>query len=80
MVKSKYLTVQLDWDERIRCMESDLENGFFDFLYFKIAVNMIDARDNADYDRETLLVKMMESFKENDFEHIHNLIQRLKNI
>ena len=78
MITSKYLKNQQDWDERIRVMENNLRDGYLDFLYFNISINMIDAGDNADYDRELILKKMMMAFKKNDFRGIQNQIDRLK--
>ena len=78
MVNSKYLTHPVDWEERILTMESNLQNGYFDFLYFEIALNMIDARDNADYDKEYVLKKMLAAYKRNAFNTIQSLIDKLK--
>ena len=63
MVKSNYLTHPQTWDERIRVMRSNYDNGFYDFLYFNIVINMLDARDNADYDKEQVLKRMLSAFK-----------------
>lgn len=63
MVKSNYLTHPQTWDERIRVMRSNYDNNFYDFLYFNISLNLIDARDNADYDREKILSDMLTAFK-----------------
>ena len=80
MVKSKYLTNPTDWDERIRVMEANLSDGFYNFLYFNIVVNMIDAQDNADYDRELILKKMLVAFSRGAFKSLEKLIKELKEI
>ena len=80
MVKSKYLTIQQNWDERVSVMESNLQNGYYDYLYFNIALNLIDARDNADYDKEKVLGAMMCAFQNNEFGRIEILIERLRNL
>ena len=80
MVKSKYLTNQLDWDERIRAMEEDLSNKHYNFLYFKIALNLNDARDSADYDKEQVLIKMLTAFKKGAYKSVYTLIGVLKSL
>ena len=80
MVTSKYLTVQQDWDERIRVMEKNLRDEHYDFLYFNIVLNLVDAQDNADYDREKVLKKALAAFKRNAFEMVGTYINKLKGI
>ena len=80
MVRSKYLTSEQDWNERIRVLESDLVNDHYDFLYFKIVLNMIDAGDNADYDREKIFKQMLTAYNRGAFNSIANLIKKLKGL
>lgn len=63
MVKSNYTTIPQEWDERLRVMESNYVNNYRDYLYFNIVLNMLDARDNADYDKEQVLKKMLAAYK-----------------
>ena len=59
MVTSKYLTNPQDWEERVRVMEGNLLNCYYDYLYFGIVLNLFDAQDNADYDKEKVLLSML---------------------
>lgn len=78
MIQSKYLTTQLDWDERIRIMEGNLNGCYYDYLYFNIVLNMIDSRDNADYDKEKLFIHMLSAYKHGAFETVRKSIDELK--
>lgn len=78
MIKSKYLTNPQTWEERIAVMESNLQNGYYDYLYFNIVLNLNDARDNADYDKEKMFKRILEAFKANDFMAVGNFIGRMK--
>lgn len=80
MVKSKYLTHPYDWDERIRVMEANLVDGYYNFLYFNIVINLIDAKDNADYDREKILGSMLNAFNHGALATVTKLIKELKEI
>lgn len=78
MVKSNYLTHPMEWEERIRVMEENLNNGFYDFLYFNISLNIIDAQDNADYDREMILGRMLACYKRGAINSIQGYINKLR--
>ena len=80
MVSSKYLSNPMDWDERIRVMEENLKDNYFNFLYFNIIVNMFDARDNADYDKEKILLNMLAAFNRGSFAGVGSLIGQLKEL
>lgn len=80
MVNSKYLTHPMDWDERIRVLEDNLSNCYYDFVYFNISLNLIDAIDNADYDKEQVLRKMLDAYKRRAFKSIQTQINKLKEL
>ena len=63
MVKSNYTTNPQEWEERLRVMESNYVNHYYDYLNFNIVLNMLDARDNADYDKEQVLKTMLGAYK-----------------
>ena len=77
---SKYLTHQMDWAERVRVMKDDLFHREFDYLYFKICLNLNDARDNADYDRENILKKLLEARRYMNEPAMLNFLNRLESI
>lgn len=58
IIKSRYCTIPQTWDDRIAAMRKDLERKEYAYLHFKVALNMNDAKDNADYERYTLFRQM----------------------
>ncbi len=77
-MKSKYLTHEIDWNERIRVMEENLNDGYYDYLYFGISLNMLDARDNADYDREQIMQRMLNAYKKKNENTMRKCLAELK--
>ena len=80
MVKSKYTTNPQDWEERIRVMEDNLENCYYDYLYFGIVLNLFDAQDNADYDKEKVLVAMLSCYKRGNIGALKKKLNELKEL
>ena len=56
----------MDWDERAENMRKDLHDEEYDYLYFKIALNLNDAIDNADYERERILKDLLDARRKMD--------------
>lgn len=79
-MKSKYLSHPLEWYERIRVMEENLNNGYYSFLYFNISLNLIDARDSADYDKEKLLKSMLDAYKRGNERAMKMYIGQMKSM
>ena len=80
MVTSKFLTNQMDWPDRIAVMQSNLDDECYSYLYFNIVLNMLDAKDNADYDKENILESMLIAFKRGAMGSVQNHIYKLKEL
>lgn len=78
MVVSKYLTIQQEWFDRINAMQCDLSNGDYDWLYFKIVLNLNDARDNADFDREQIFKSMLAAYKRKAWKQVDIFLNKLR--
>lgn len=74
---SNYTTAPTDWEERKRVMLGDLADSYYDYLYFKIVLSLNDARDNNDYERHELLLKILKNFKDKNYPRLYNLIAQL---
>ena len=80
MVTSKYLTNPQDWEERVRVMEDNLLNCYYDYLYFGIVLNLFDAQDNADYDKEKVLLSMLACYNRGNIGALKKKLNELKDL
>lgn len=80
MIKSKYMSSATDWSERIRVMRSDITHGHWDYLYFKIALSILDARDSMDYDREVLCKELLAAYKCGDVNGMKTILNTLEQV
>ena len=80
MVTSKYLTNPQDWEERVRVMEDNLLNCYYDYLYFGIVLNLFDAQDNADYDKEKVLLSMLSYYNRGNIGALKKKLNELKDL
>ena len=79
-LKSRYCTIPQTWDDRIAAMRKDLEIHEFDYLYFKVVMNMNDAKDNADYDRYSLFQRMLRWVAMKHVPAIESLLEQLEKL
>ena len=78
-VKSMLTPLVPLWDERIRKMREDYEAKCWDYLFFKIWMNIIDAAENMDYAREELLHELHIAYLY-DRESIESVLERLERL
>lgn len=65
------------WGERADRMQKDIECGAWNYLFFKIWINRLDAGRDFDADREAVLKEMIACFN-NDRELLPELIEELR--
>ena len=57
-MKSDITKKSMAWAERCQKMREDLEAGAYDWLFFKVIINRLDASRMHDYERYTILDQM----------------------
>ena len=77
-MKSEITKASRPWDERCLAMREDLESGAYDWLFFKILVNRLDASKACDYERLNILKTMEQEIRKGNIEPIHPLLESLE--
>lgn len=63
---SRYTTVEKTWEERVRTLRQDFEDGDYARLYFLLSLCLVDAFDENDYDRHEAIRKAIEGMRNHD--------------
>ena len=77
-MKSEITRNARPWDERCNAMREDLESGAFDWLFFKIIINRMDASKGNDYERTDVLKKMEKAIRAGDVKAVRFLLEDLE--
>lgn len=77
-MKSELLKNPRPWDERVRAMWEDLHCRYYDWLYFKVIINRMDASYNGDYEHYHLLREMEKKMKSGNIKALYGLLEKLE--
>lgn len=78
VIKSRYTTSGQTWAERATAMRLDLQYHEFSYLFFKVALSMNEAKENADYDRYSICQQLAVAVERLDEREIAFLIDELE--
>ena len=76
-MRSNYTKVEKTWAERVETLRQNLADEDYGRLYFLLALCIVDAYDDDDYERHESARKTMEALRNHDYEGMENGLEEM---